>query len=94
MTSVAATDQPADATPATGITELRARIDEIDAHLIQLWRERADLSQQVGTARVQAGGTRLSLAREREVLDRFHTALGPLGTQVGLLLLRAGRGAL
>lgn len=76
------------------IAALRARIDQIDHALIELWRERAALSQQVGAARVAAGGTRLALAREREVLDRFHSALGPLGTQLGLLLLRAGRGPL
>jgi chorismate mutase len=102
MTSVASTDQPADhpagrpadaASPAE-VAKLRARIDEIDQALIRLWQERAALSQRVGVARVAAGGTRLALAREREVLDRFHRALGPLGTQLGLLILRAGRGAL
>lgn len=85
--------QPTDAASAE-IAELRERIDEIDTALIALWRERASLSQQVGTARVAAGGTRLALAREREVLDRFHQELGPTGTQLGLLLLRAGRGPL
>ncbi len=76
------------------IAELRARIDEIDETLIALWPERAALSQQVGQARMAAGGTRLALAREREILERFRRALGPTGTQLGLLVLRAGRGAL
>jgi len=79
---------------ATRITDLRSRIDEIDANLIQLWLERAALSQQVGATRVAAGGTRLVLSREREILDRFRSALGADGTQVALLLLRAGRGPL
>jgi chorismate mutase len=76
------------------IAALRERIDEIYDALITLWRERAELSQQVGAARVAAGGTRLALGREREILDRFHAALGADGTQLGLLLLRAGRGRL
>jgi chorismate mutase len=94
MSSVATADQPADAIPPAEIAKLRTRIDEIDSALIALWQERAALSQRVGAARVAAGGTRLALAREREILDKFHRSLGPLGTQLGLLLLRAGRGSL
>jgi chorismate mutase len=87
----------ADATgsaPDSHIASLRTRIDEIDATIIQLWQERAALSQEVGKTRVAAGGTRLVLSREREILDRFRRALGEDGTQLALLLLRAGRGRL
>ena len=42
--------------------------------------------------RVAAGGTRLVLAREQEILARFREALGADGTQLALLILRAGRG--
>jgi len=94
MTSVATADQPADAPSSAEIAKLRTRIDEIDTALIRLWQERAAISQRVGAARVAAGGTRLALAREREILDHFHRELGPLGTQLGLLVLRAGRGGL
>ncbi|MFY1687864.1 chorismate mutase [Plantactinospora sp. WMMB782] len=76
------------------ILGLRDRIDQIDRELIALWRERAALSQQVGRTRMASGGTRLVLAREREILDRFREALGADGTQLALLLLRAGRGPL
>jgi chorismate mutase len=44
--------------------------------------------------RVASGGTRLVLSREREILDRFRSALGADGTQLALLVLRAGRGPL
>jgi chorismate mutase len=81
-------------TPDAQIADLRARIDEIDASLIALWQERAALSQQVGATRVAAGGTRLVLSREREILERFASALGADGTQLALLVLRAGRGPL
>jgi chorismate mutase len=76
------------------IADLRQRIDEIDAAIIALWKERAAISQEVGKTRVASGGTRLVLSREREILDRFRTALGADGTQLGLLILRAGRGPL
>lgn len=85
--------------PATSHTddhtaELRQRIDQIDTELIRLWQERASLSQEVGTVRLANGGTRLVLAREREILERYRHALGVDGTQLGLLVLRAGRGPL
>jgi chorismate mutase len=76
------------------IVELRRRINEIDETLIALWHERAGLSQEVGAVRIASGGTRLALAREREILDRFRAALGEDGTQLALLILRAGRGPL
>ncbi len=80
--------------PQARIAALRNRIDEIDATLIQLWQERAAISQEVGVTRVASGGTRLVLSREREILDRFRSALGADGTQLALLVLRAGRGPL
>jgi chorismate mutase len=76
------------------IAGLRSRIDEIDAALIQLWQERATISQEVGATRVASGGTRLVLSREREIMDRYRAALGSDGTQLALLVLRAGRGRL
>jgi chorismate mutase len=78
----------------THIAGLRTRIDDIDAEIIRLWQERAAISQEVGKTRVASGGTRLVLSREREILDRFRDALGADGTQLALLILRAGRGRL
>jgi len=83
-----------DAAPDGHIANLRRRIDEIDATLISLWQERAAISREVGATRVAAGGTRLVLSREREILERFSKELGADGTQLGLLILRAGRGPL
>jgi chorismate mutase len=79
---------------AARIAGLRERIDEIDQTIMSLWLERAALSQEVGATRVASGGTRLVLAREREILERFRSALGADGTQLALLILRAGRGPL
>ncbi|GAA2394525.1 hypothetical protein GCM10010170_108540 [Dactylosporangium salmoneum] len=81
-------------TPDQHIAGLRNRIDEIDAAIIALWKERASISQEVGKTRVAAGGTRLVLSREREILERFSAELGADGTQLALLILRAGRGRL
>ena len=79
---------------ADEIRAMRERIDEIDQAIIDLWLERARLSQQVGKTRMASGGTRLVLSREREIVERFREALGADGTQVALMILRAGRGPL
>lgn len=84
-------DAPA---PDTHIASLRNRIDDIDAEIIRLWQERAEISREVGATRVANGGTRLVLAREQEILARFRAALGADGTQLAMLILRAGRGRL
>lgn len=83
-----------EAEAAARILAMRDRINEIDSALIALWQERAALSQQVGATRVASGGTRLVLSREREILERFRRELGADGTQLALLVLRAGRGPL
>jgi chorismate mutase len=79
---------------ADEIRGMRERIDEIDQAIIDLWLERAHLSQQVGKTRMASGGTRLVLSREQEIVERFRSALGADGTQVALMILRAGRGPL
>lgn len=90
-------DQPTGADETLAADEIKAmreRIDEIDQAIIDLWLERARLSQQVGKTRMASGGTRLVLSREREIVERFREALGADGTQVALMILRAGRGPL
>jgi chorismate mutase len=87
------TDTATDAA-AERVDALRRRIDEVDAALITLWQERAELSGQVGAARMAAGGTRLVLAREQAILDRYRESLGADGTRLAMLVLRAGRGSL
>jgi len=96
MTAPAVSDATAAAPNSTDahIAGLRGRIDDIDSQIIRLWQERAALSQEVGRARIASGGTRLVLSRERVILDRFRDALGADGTQLALLILRAGRGRL
>jgi chorismate mutase len=79
---------------ADEIRAMRERIDEIDQTIIDLWLERARISQEVGKTRIASGGTRLVLSREREIVERFREALGPDGTQIALMILRAGRGPL
>ncbi len=93
MTAAAARHTP-ESNADDQIAGLRQRIDDIDTEIINLWQERAALSQQVGSRRLATGGTRLVLSREREILERYREVLGADGTQLGLLVLRAGRGPL
>lgn len=84
------------ASPAAGektIDQMRAEIDEIDAEIVHLIQRRTDISHAIGAARTSEGGTRIVYSREMKVLDRF-AALGPAGTELGMLLLSLGRGQL
>ncbi len=82
------------AEPADPITALRAEIDACDDEVIALVRRRLAISQRIGSLRAASGGTRLSLAREQQLLARFGEALGPDGAALAMLLLRQGRGRL
>ncbi len=85
---------PATTAPAERIGLLREEIDACDAEIIELVQRRLAISQEIGALRAASGGTRLSLAREAEVLNRFRGALGPDGAELGMMLLRQGRGRL
>ncbi|WP_104525399.1 chorismate mutase [Blastococcus atacamensis] len=76
------------------IGELRTEIDACDAEIIELVQRRLAVSREIGALRKASGGTRLNLARERQVLSRFREALGTDGATLGMLLLRLGRGTL
>ena len=87
-----AAESPVD--PAERIGRLRSEIDACDAEIIALVERRLAISQEIGALRAASGGTRLSLAREQQVLARFGDALGPDGAALGMMLLRQGRGRL
>ena len=76
------------------ISALRDEIDACDAEIIALVQRRLAISHEIGSIRAATGGTRLSLSREAEVLNRFRLALGPDGAALGMMLLRQGRGRL
>ncbi|MGY1821506.1 chorismate mutase [Geodermatophilus sp. SYSU D00079] len=90
MTATLPTATDADAR----IADLREEIDSCDAEIIALVQRRLAVSQQIGELRRAAGGTRLSLSREQQVLARFQEALGRDGATLGMMLLRQGRGRL
>lgn len=75
------------------IDQMRAEIDVIDAELVRLIQRRTALSRAIGVARASEGGTRIVYSREMKILDRF-SALGPAGSELGMLLLSLGRGKL
>jgi len=76
-----------------GIDTLRVEIDAIDAELVRLILHRTAISHAIGTARKTLGGPKIVYSREMAVLERFR-ALGPAGTDLGMLLLAMGRGKL
>jgi chorismate mutase len=75
------------------IAELRAEIDRLDSEILRLVKRRAEVSKIIGAARLAAGGTRIVLNRENDVLARYRE-LGREGRQLAMALLSLGRGPL
>jgi chorismate mutase len=84
-----ATDMPAE----DEIQALRIEIDQLDAEILRMVKRRSEVSQRIGKARMAAGGPRIVYNREMAVLARFRD-LGAEGRELGMLLLRLGRGRL
>jgi chorismate mutase len=78
---------------ADAIPLLRGQIDALDAAICRLVAERARLSQRIQTARMNSGGTRVELGRERVILDAYRRALGPNGPSLADAILQVCRGA-
>lgn len=70
----------------------RAAIDALDARILALVRERMEVSARIQSARIAAGGRRVHLAREMEVLSRYRDGLGRPGTALAMTLLELSRG--
>ena len=81
------TEQPID------IDALRLEIDRLDSEILAAVKRRAEVSRQIGKARMASGGTRLVHSREMQVIERY-SELGPEGKDLAMLLLRLGRGRL
>jgi chorismate mutase len=77
--------------PAT-VPTLRGQIDALDAAIVRLVAERAQLSRRIQTARINAGGTRVELGRERGIVERYRSALGGSGSGLADAVLRVCRG--
>ena len=88
MTTAVTTDETAEAIPV-----LRTQIDALDDAIVRLVVERARLSARVQTARMNAGGTRVELGRERVILDAYRAALGPHGPSLAEAILQVCRGS-
>ncbi|MDP9118587.1 MAG: chorismate mutase [Actinomycetota bacterium] len=80
------------AVEAAGIPTLRDQIDALDAAIVSLVAERARLSQRIQTARMNAGGARVELGRERVILDTYRGALGSQGPHLADAVLQVCRG--
>ena len=80
-------------TADTEINELRKEIDWLDAEILRLVKRRAEVSKTVGAARMAAGGPRIVVNREMDVLARYRD-LGPEGRKIAMALLALGRGPL
>src|SRR6201995_77341 len=76
-----------------GISPLRNEIDQLDREILRLVKRRTEVSRMIGATRMAAGGTRIVVNREMDVLARYRE-LGPEGRQLAMVLLNLGRGRL
>ncbi|KUN85510.1 chorismate mutase [Streptomyces bungoensis] len=74
------------------IADARERIDALDDRILALIQERMAVSTVVQQTRIAAGGRRLNLSREMEILGRYREALGRPGTALAMTLLELCRG--
>ncbi|MEU4728103.1 MULTISPECIES: chorismate mutase [unclassified Streptomyces] len=79
-------------TPEQLIADCRTRIDALDDRIIGLIQERMAVSTVIQDARIAAGGRRVNLSREMEVLSHWSDALGKPGTALAMTLLELCRG--
>jgi chorismate mutase len=82
----------AEAEGVDAIPTLRAQIDALDAAIINLVAERAKLSTRIQTARINGGGARVQLGRERVIMDAYRAALGGNGANLADAVLQVCRG--
>jgi len=87
----AAEKSASDATDS--IPVLRGQIDAMDEAILRLVAERAKLSRRIQLARMNGGGTRVELGRERVIMDAYRAALGPQGPALADAVLQVCRGA-
>ncbi len=89
----APTGGPGASADTDSIDTLRGQIDAMDEAIVRLVAERAKLSARVQTARMNAGGTRVELGRERVILDTYRATLGSHGPTLADAVLQVCRGA-
>lgn len=78
----------------SAIDGLRTQIDNVDQEILRLLEQRRRLSGQVQQTRVAAGGVRVELQRERQIVQTYRTSLGQPGTALASAVLRTCRGSL
>lgn len=91
MTSTA--EQAPATETADAIPVLREQIDAMDEAILRLVAERAKLSRRIQLARMNGGGTRVELGRERVIMDAYRAALGPQGPALADAVLQVCRGS-
>ena len=77
--------------PGATATTLERELDRRDAELVLLIAERATVARRLAQARALSGGTRFAHEGEVALVRRFGE-LGPIGAELGVMLLRLARG--
>jgi chorismate mutase len=65
----------------------RTAIDSLDSQLVKVIKSRQEESQRIQQQRMAAGGPRVVLSSEMGIIERFTTALGPVGAGIATDIL-------
>lgn len=79
--------------PGPSIAAGRGTIDEIDSEICRLIQRRREVSVGLQQARIAAGETRISHARENQVIAAYSERLGKRGVTICLAVLELCRGS-
>jgi chorismate mutase len=76
------------------VDSARAEIDAVDAEICRLIGRRQQVSAAIQQSRVAQGGSRISHARENQVIASYRERLGKPGVTIGMAVLELCRGPL
>ncbi|PZS20112.1 MAG: chorismate mutase [Pseudonocardiales bacterium] len=92
MSAITTGPDASDVVGSDAVATLRGQIDALDAAIVRLVAERVRLSARIQTARMNAGGTRVELGRERIILEAYRAGLGSDGPHLADAVLQVCRG--
>jgi len=75
------------------LTKFRDEISRLDEEIISLVLKRTKLARDLGNAKVASGGTKISTAREFQIVQHYSRDLGVIGRELGNAMLRLSRGS-
>jgi chorismate mutase len=72
---------------------LRNELDELDEAVRLILKRRVELSRRIQSIRIESGGARVDLQREKQVIDGYRRTFEQDGAELALAILHISRGS-